>query len=147
MKRSRISVVLVLCSLLMTSTFDVSAKDVTKLVLDHTDLAQRIKQLCSEHCLGNQSAGHLKKVTVEHIEGNLYRVIAYADLLNKHDLGIAGMGWSYTVELEVTGTLSATDCNLRIDKIVVRNDSLGLGTAAKGEEGKVYQVANCQQFL
>jgi hypothetical protein len=132
---------------LVTSAFGVSAKDVTKLVIDHTDLAENIRKLCIEHCLGNQSAGHLKRVSVEHIEGNLYRVIAYADLVNKHDLGIGGLGWSYTVELEARGTLNSSDCNLRIDTITVRNDRLGLGSAAKKEEGKVYQIANCQRFL
>jgi hypothetical protein len=132
----------------ITSTIDASAKDVTKLVIDHTDFAENIKKLCSEYCLGNQSAGHLKRVSVEHIAGNLYRVIAYADLVNKHDLGIGGgFGWSYTVELEARGTLNSADCNLRIDTITVRNDRLGLGNAAKKEEGKVHKIANCQRFL
>lgn len=148
MKQLRISTFLVVGFLaLMTSAFDAGAKDVTKLVLDHTDLAENIKKLCSEYCLGNQSAGHLKRVSVEHIRGNLYRVIAHADLVNKHDVGIAGLGWSYTVELEAKGTLSSADCNLRIDTIAVKNDRLGLGSAAKKEEGKIYQIANCQRFL
>ncbi len=149
MKAPSISAVLVACSLaLVTSAAEVRAKDVTQLVLDRTDFAEQLKKLCAEHCLGNQSAAHLKRVSVEHIGGNLYRVIAYADLVNKHDLGIGlGLGWSYTVELEARGTLNSADCNLRIDKITVRNDRLGLGAAAKKEEGKVHQVANCRQFL
>lgn len=148
MKQLRVSTFVVVGVLaLMTSTFDVSAKDVTKLVLDHTDLAENIKKLCSEYCLGNQSAGHLKRISVEPIRGNLHRVIAHADLVNKHDVGIPGLGWSYTVELEARGTLNSVDCNLRIDKVTVRNDRIGLGTAAKKEEGKIYQIANCQRFL
>ncbi len=133
------------------------AKDVTALVVLETDLDERIARFCHDHCQGNQRVGRLLRVTVHGIGPHSFTVRADASLRNRHyqdppvvlgrRLGGGVQVYSYTIDVEAYGTLDSRTCDLTIDRIKVLNDRLGLSNLARGEEGKIHRIANCQRFL
>jgi len=141
-----------ICAFTLIVSTSAHARDVTGAVVKYTDLDEKISQACSKYCKGNRRGGYLKRVQVTPAGRGVYRVIVNADLVNKHNTGSlfgigGGMGWSYTVSVRAYGTLYGSNCNLRVDRIDIINDRLGIGYLAKGEEGKVHAIANCKRFL
>jgi len=132
-------------------------QDVTALVKRETDLDERIAAACQQHCQGNRREGKLKRVTVMRSGPNCFTVRADATLVNRqyqnpprvfgHRVGGGVRLYSYTIDVEAYGTLDDRTCDLRIERIHVTNDQLGLGRLAKREEGKVHRVKNCRRFL
>lgn len=127
-------------------------KDVTALVIQHTDLDEKIHNACRKHCEGNRRRGVLRSVHSDIINNNTYKVIATASLVNHHHtkgpFGIGGgVGWSHTIKIEAQGVLDSSSCNLTITRIRVINDKFGLGGLARGEEGKIHKIANCKKFI
>ncbi len=126
--------------------------DATQVVREHTNLADQIADACRRHCQGNRSEGKLRSLRTKYLTNDLYAVVADATLLNKHNTGSlfgigGGVGYSHSVEIEAHGTLDASTCLLRIDRIAVRNDRYGLSNLARGEEGKEYRIDNCKRFV
>ena len=130
--------------LLVTSA---QAKDVTAQVIKETDLDDQIAAACKNHCRGNKRKGTLTRVTVVRSGADRFTVRADASLLNRHDPMHHVTAWSYTIDVQAYGTLDERTCDLRIDRINVRNDRLGLRSLASGQEGKVHQIKNCRRFL
>ena len=127
------------------------AKDVTAQVIRETDLDERVAEACRKYCQGNRRKGWLKQITVVRIDQQTFKVRADASLRNRQyqDLSIGGgiQVYSYTIDVEAYGTLDARSCDLRVDRIKIINDRLGLGRLARGQEGAVHKVANCHRFL
>ena len=142
---------LVFCALPAVAS-EACARDVTSLVVRHTDLDEKIAEVCRQHCKGNLRHGALRSVDVQAAGSSYYEVTVRADLVNKHNsgpiLGVGGgAGWSYTVQVVASGTLDPRSCNLTIDRIRIINDKLGIARLARGEEGKIHNVSNCGRFL
>ena len=133
------------------------ANDVTAQVVRETDLDERIAQFCHDHCQGNRREGRLLRVTVHRIGPFSFAVRADASLRNRHhqdpprifgrSVGGGFQVYNYTIDIEAYGTLDSRTCDLTIDRIKVLNDRLGLSNLARGEEGKIHRIANCQRFL
>ena len=132
------------------------ANDVTALIVRETDLDERVARFCHDHCRGNRRVGRLLRVTVHRIGPHSFSVRADISLRNRHrqvPLVVFGrrLGgvqiYSYTIIVEAYGTLDSRTCDLTIDRIKILNDRLGLSTLARGEEGKIHRIANCQRFL
>lgn len=133
------------------------AKDITAQVVRETDLDERIARVCRDHCQGNRRVGRLLRVTVHRIGPYSFAVRADASLRNRHHqdprrvfgrrLGGGFQVYSYTINVEAYGTLDSRTCDLTIDRIKVNDDRLGLSNLARGQEGKVHKISNCQCFL
>lgn len=123
------------------------AKDVTAQVINETDLDEQIAAACDHHCRGNKRKGTLSRVTIVRSGADRFTVRADASLLNRHDPMHHVTAWNYTIHVQAYGTLDEQTCALRIDRINVSNDRLGLRALASREEGKVHQIKNCQRFL
>ncbi len=126
--------------------------DVTALVRKYTNLARKIHDACRKHCQGNRRKGTLQSISVSYNGNYKYSVRAFASLKNAHHtdgpLGIGGgIGWSHTINVESTGILDSRTCRLRINRIKVLNDNLGLSGLARGEEGKIHKINNCARLL
>ena len=125
----------------------VEAKDVTSQVIKETDLDERVAAACARHCQGNKRQGRLTRVTVERSGSTNYAVRGYFQLSNRHDPVAGVTAWSYTINVEAHGTLDGRTCRLTVNRIKVINDTLGLGSLARREEGKVHDVKDCRRFL
>jgi hypothetical protein len=129
-----------------------TANDVTQRVIQETELDERIDEACRQYCQGNRRKGVLDRVEVEPIGEGLYRVVAEAHLKNHHRVEPpAGLGGAmivgHTIEVIAYGTLDGRTCRLRIDRIRVRKDTLGLQQLARGAEGGVHTIEGCGRFL
>lgn len=138
--------------IVMSVAGHVHARDVTGSVVQYTDLDEKISAACNAHCRGNRRAGYLRAVDVSPVGRATYSVVVNADLVNKHNTGSifgigGGAGWSYTVSVRAFGTLYTPNCKLRVNRIDIINDQLGIGRLAKNEEGKIHTIANCHRFL
>ena len=126
--------------------FPAEAKDITSQVIRETDYDEQVTTACARHCQGNKREGTLTRVTVERAGPANFAVRAYVRLANRHD--ISGVtAWSYTINVEAYGTLDRRTCRLKVDRIDVINDRLGLASLARREEGKVHDIKNCGRFL
>lgn len=131
--------------------------DVTALVKRETDLDEKIADACRQHCQGNRRKGELKRITVARSGPSYFIVRAAATLVNRqyqkppkvfgHKVGGGVQVYSYTIDVEARGTLDDRTCDLRIERIHVKNDRFGLGRLAKREEGKVHRIKNCRRFV
>ena len=134
----------------------VLAKDVTAEVVRDTDLDERLVLVCRTYCLGNRAGATLNQVTVDRATTTTFRVAGRASLRNHQTTeGQTLFGapvpvfdvFYYTVTIDAVGTLDATTCNLRVDRVQVLDDCLNLTDVARREEGKIYLVPSCQRFL
>ncbi len=134
----------------------VLAKDITAEVVRDTDLDERLVLACRTYCLGNRAGATLNQVTVDRATATTFRVAGRASLRNHQTTeGQTLFGaqvpifdvYYYTVTIDAIGTLDATTCNLRVDRVQVLDDRLNLTDVARREEGKVYLVPNCLRFL
>lgn len=148
---SRITTLL-LALLLAGSPGAIVAREITELVIRHTDFDRQLNQVCMDYCQGNRRSGRLRKVLLDPVGPAVFRVVVLADLVNEHDAGPmlglgGGLGWSYTVQVKAVGTLSSSNCNLRVDRVDVIDDRLGLAGLVKAEEGKIHTIPDCKRFL
>ena len=127
-----------------------ASRAVTQRVIEQTELDERIDEACRQYCQGNRRKGVLDRVEVEPIGAGRYRVVAEAHLKNHHrvvpPLG-SPMIVGHTIEVVAYGTLDGLTCRLRIDRIRVRRDTLGLQQLARGAEGGVHTIEDCGRFL
>ena len=126
------------------------AKDVTKLVRQHTDLDNRIGDICHRHCQGNRRKGRLKKVTILREDRFHHIVKMWASLKNHHHQDTligGGFGFLYTIDVYAIGRLDQRNCNITILDISVSRDRLGIAGRAKKEKRKVHRVPNCHRFI
>ncbi|MBM3507988.1 MAG: hypothetical protein FJX64_09845 [Alphaproteobacteria bacterium] len=132
------------------------AKDVTAQVVRETDLDERLVAVCRAYCLGNRAGATLNQVTVVRATGTSYRVAGRASLRNHQFVEPANVfgaqvgGFDlfyYVVTIDAVGTLDGQTCRLRVDRVQVLDDRIGLTDVARKEEGKVYLVPDCQRFL
>ena len=68
-----------------------AAKDVTRTVIEQTQLDEQVAAACLQYCQGNRRRGWLERVVVEPLGGDLYRVQAEASLKN-HQFTPAPLG-------------------------------------------------------
>jgi hypothetical protein len=105
----------------------VQAVDLTALVKQETDLDERIARACRDHCQGNRREGRLTTVSVVRTGAHHYDVQAQAALVNRQyqdpprvlgrRVGGGVEVFSYTIDVEASGTLDDRTCQLRIDRI------------------------------
>ena len=129
------------------------AADITDRIIAETDLDEKIRDICSKYCQGNRSEGKLTRVEVWRIDANTIGVRAEASLRNRHHIdppkmfgrriGGGVQAYSYIISVTAYGTLDLRTCMLRIDRIDVSNDTLGLGGLADSQEGKSHRIRNC----
>ncbi len=147
MKIFRLLIVIV--SVLSAET--VFAKDVTALVIQHTNLDEKIVAACSKHCKGNRRGGRLTKATIRRESQSGHIIDIWASLKNHHHvntvLGGGFAAYQYTIGVHATGRLNQNNCKITIINISLSNDKIGLGSGARKEVGKVYDVANCGLFI
>ena len=129
-----------------------AGKDVTRTVIEQTQLDERVAAACLQYCQGNRRQGRLERVLVEPLGGDLYRVQAEASLKNHQytpaPLGLeGGFGFKHVIRVVAQGRLDASTCRLQVERVQVENDRYGLGNLARSEEGKVYRIRDCRQFL
>ena len=133
------------------------AKDITAEVIRETDLDERIAEVCRRHCQGNRRKGELRQIRVARAGQYTFSVWANASLRYQHyqdppkimgrRIGGGFQVYSYTIEIEAYGTLDSRTCDLRIDRLELANDRLGLKQLAKSQVGKVYKIHKCNSFL
>jgi hypothetical protein len=123
-------------------------RDVTAAVAAETQLDELVTQLCRDYCQGNRRQGRLRRVTVGKLDASRYLVRVDVALRNLQDspLGADFVLYDYTLAATGEGTLDTTDCKLRVDRIVVHDDPLGLQSLAQPEVGKVHVVDRCRRF-
>ena len=129
-----------------------AAKDVTRAVIEQTQLDEQVAAACLQYCQGNRRRGWLERVLVEPLGGDLYRVQAEASLKNHQftpaPLGLeGGFGFKHVIRVVAQGHLDASTCRLQVERVHVENDKYGLGNLARSEEGKVYRIRDCRRFL
>lgn len=122
-------------------------KDVTALVRKTTVLDERLQEMCSTYCQGNQKAGTLRRILVRRLDAHRYAVRGLATLLNQHALQSGYRLFSYTVEIEARGLLDDRTCELTVTEAEVKNDRVGLSKLAQREVGRAHRIADCRRFL
>ncbi len=129
----------------------IHATDITARVIQGSDLDELVAQACQDYCQGNQRDGELTKVLVKHSRGHLFAVRVDARLVNSefHEFPLGGgiEIYRYTIDVEAYGTLDARTCDLRVDRIDLVNDEIGLGDLIADQEGKVYPIKDCRRFV
>ncbi|MGV7222473.1 MAG: hypothetical protein ACQ9MH_13190 [Nitrospinales bacterium] len=123
------------------------AGDITKKIIELTNIDEKISAICKKHCEGNRKKGTLTKMTIEPMKEPLFKITGDATLLNKEVIGDGIELFGYTVKAKGFGTLNEKTCVVRIDKIVVDNDSTEiLSKMAADEKGKTYKIKNCAEL-
>jgi len=129
----------------------VNAKDITGLFAAETDYDEQLRHACQSYCQGNRRKGILKRVLLERISDHSHSVRVNAILRNAHYQRLATGGgfnlFDYTVKIEGFGTLDDRTCNLRVDRIHIVDDRLGLASLAKQQTGKIYNIKDCGKFI
>jgi len=128
----------------------VDAKDITRLISEQTDYNEQLQRACLSYCQGNRRKGTLKRVFLERISENSLAVRVKANLRNLHfQRLVIGGGFNlfdYTVKIEAFGTLDERTCKLRIDRIHILHDRLGLASLAKQQAGRIHKIKDCRKF-
>lgn len=149
------SVIATALALFLLLMVDARAADITNRIISETDLDERIRALCQQHCLGNRREGKLTSMEAWSIDENTVGARARASLRNREyvqpkvgGLKVGGgfEAFSYTVDITADGVLDLTTCMLRIDHIEVDNDKLGLSSLARNQEGKSHHIDKCQHL-
>ena len=130
--------------------------DITDLVINKTQLDEKISQACVSHCHGNRRRGKLERFLLEKTGPSSFFARAEVSLRNYHHVPPprvfgerVGRGfklYDYTITGVAEGTLDENSCNLKIENINLENDRLGLSSIAKGQVGKTYHIDECQRF-
>jgi hypothetical protein len=131
------------------------AKDITQQVVKQTDLDEEILRTCLNYCQGNRRHGLLTRVLVNRSGTGTFKVRGEASFRNYHfqeSLEVFGQRFDgltlfdYTIVVIAEGELDEKTCNLRVDKVIVENDQIGLSSLARREEGKIYSIDDCKRF-
>ncbi len=123
-------------------------RDVTAAVVAETQLDEAISRACRDYCQGNRRSGRLRKARVSRLDRDRFAVLVDVDLRNQQDAPFGGgfALYDYTVRATGTGMLTVSTCRLRIDRIVVHDDPLGLQALAQSLVGTVHRVDGCRRF-
>jgi hypothetical protein len=126
----------------------VPMRDVTTAVAAETRLDELVAQLCRDYCQGNRRQGRLRRVTVGKLDPDRFVVRVDVALRNVQDSPLGGgfVLYDYTLAATGEGTLRKSDCTLRVDRVVVHDDPLGLQSLARSEVGKTHVVDGCRRF-
>lgn len=126
------------------------AADIRDHVIKETILDEQIALFCKLRCVGNQSEGTLKTLTLEPIDKNNYAVFGIAALRNRHVLSDYTV-YDHTVYVSSHGTLDSRTCKMKVEDAKVDNDYNGIFTSLLRSEsdviGKVFTVPDCRQFI
>ena len=140
-------------ALLMTTV--VEAKDITQLVKANSNLDDQIAAVCAGKC-GNQGHSQLDSIVITQKSEKRYDVISKASAkFHQHSVipamfgNFAGRDFDIEYQINVTayGALDSETCRLRINKIDVTGDNLGIADNAKSYEGKIYHLKNCKKYI
>jgi hypothetical protein len=123
------------------------AGDITKEIIELTKIEKKINSICKKHCEGNSSKGTLSKMTIEPGEKPFFKIHGDVTLMNKEVMGDGMELFGYTIKAEGFATLNEKTCEVRIDKIVVTNDTTGdISKLAEKEKGKLYKIKDCTKL-
>ena len=126
------------------------AADIRDRVVKETILDEQIALFCKMRCVGNQSEGTLKTLTLDPIDKNNYAVFGIAALRNRHVLSEYTV-YDHTVYVSSHGTLDSRTCKLKVDDAKVDNDYNGIFTSLLRSEsdviGKTFTVPDCRKFI
>mgnify|MGYP000888629954 CR=1 FL=1 len=133
------------------------ARDVTATVLADTDLGARVAAACQRWCQGNKREGTVRRVDVETGATKGSHAVTVVVRLRNHQQEpartILGQQigpfdiFDYAIDIEAGGTLDDATCRLRIQRVRISDDRLGLMPQLKKLLGTEHQVANCGRFL
>ncbi len=122
------------------------ARNVTGLVIQHTDLDEKIADTCNRYC-----QGRLIRVTIRREDDFNHIVEILASLENHHhqDTLIDGgfVVYQYTVDVYAVGRLDQRNCKITVLDVSVSGDNLGIAGDARNERGKVHDAPSCRQFI
>ena len=135
----------VICLLLLMSPF-VAAKDITKFVIENTNISEEVANACLEIC-GNRGWSKFDSLEVSHSRDNFYKAVAKGSAKFHNVFEFAGgMAIEYLIRITVNGTLNVSNCILTVDKVHVIGDTLGIAEAAKSREGTKYRIQDCKKY-
>ncbi|MGV7222037.1 MAG: hypothetical protein ACQ9MH_10960 [Nitrospinales bacterium] len=124
------------------------AKDITKQVIEHTDVDDQVRVFCHQYCQGNHSKGTVNRITIVHAKKHFYKVFADVTLLNRHVMKNGIELFDYGIKGRGHGVMNGKTCHVRVDGIHVLNDPTGVfNKLAKDEVGQIHHVPDCAQFL
>jgi len=133
---------------ILTLTGSIQAKDITKQVIETTDVDDQIRLFCRQYCQGNHSQGTLNRITIVHAKKHYYKVFADVTLLNRHVMKNGIELFDYGIKGRGHGVMNGLTCHVRIDGINVLNDPTGVfNKLARDEVGKIHHVPDCAQFI
>lgn len=139
---------LVIIASVLTLAVSSQAKDITKQVIEHSDVDDQIRLFCDQYCQGNHSKGTLNRMTIVHAKKHFYKVFADMTLLNRHVMKNGIELFDYAIKGRGHGVMNGETCHVRVDGIQVMNDPTGVfNKLAKDEVGKVHHVSDCAQFI
>ncbi|TNE62489.1 MAG: hypothetical protein EP335_12955 [Alphaproteobacteria bacterium] len=130
-------------------------RDITQLVINHTDYDERIAAACTDVC-GNKGWSRLDRVSVAPKAAAGYQVTvrasaSYHQVASAADLfgGVFGEGLDveYPMQFTVVGDLDARDCVIRVTDVRVTGDTLGLVAGLADIKGNRYKVPDCHSLL
>lgn len=144
--------------ILVFSSSGYSWVDITGRVRTETDFDDRIQNACRIHCQGNRRQGDLIFLRVQRNGQSSFRVWSKAYAKNHHHIdppnvfgqriGGGSALYNWTLEVEAYGNLDVNSCNLRIDRIHVYGDQLGIANNwANRNRGKVEHINNCRPIV
>jgi hypothetical protein len=129
------------------------AKDIRDQVINETSLDEHIVIFCLQYCQGNERKGYLKGLTIDRMDNSYYHVLGRAALQNRHVIRSLDdfVIYDHTVIIKASGRLNATNCELRIDNVIVENDFQDIFTTLLQNQGnligRVERIPNCRRFL
>ena len=144
------SLILAAAALLAAGSSPSLAVDIRDRVVKETILDEQIALFCKLRCVGNQSEGTLKTLTLEPIGKNNYAVFGIAALRNRHVLSEYTV-YDHTVYVSSHGTLDSRTCKVKVEDAKVDNDYNGIFTSLLRSEsdviGKIFTVPDCRKFI
>ncbi|HML96785.1 MAG TPA: hypothetical protein PKC29_15300 [Thermodesulfobacteriota bacterium] len=148
--RFSLTLILAAAALLTASSAPSRAADIRDKVIKETILDEQIALFCKMKCVGNQSEGTLKTLTLEPIDKDNYAVFGIAALRNRHVLSEYTV-YDHTVYVSSHGTLDSRTCKVKVQDARVDNDYNGIFTSLLRSEsdviGKTFAVPNCRKFI
>lgn len=142
---------LVLFSIIQVNT--ASAKDIKDKVIKETNIESQIELFCLEYCQGNERKGYLKSITLDQIDTNNYRVVARTAFQSRQVVSnpFEFVVYDHTVIVNTFGTLSAGNCELKVDNVFIQNDLNNIFTNLLQSQtdiiGRKEIIPDCQKFI
>jgi hypothetical protein len=144
---------LLLCAALISHPTLLRAKDIRDQVIKETILDEEIRAFCALNCVGNESEGTLKTLTIDPAGKDRYTVFGIAALRNKEVMNnpFEYVLFDHTVYISSRGILNSATCDLKIEDAKVDNDYRGIFTELLRSEsdvvGKTFKVPDCKRFI